>query len=436
MSLTPKGPRLDELTATDVALRDGARTGVRVFAVWNGGSCSLTLRQGTTVTIGRAPDCLLRIEHSSVSRVHARLTLGERVQVEDLGSSNGTWVGGRRLASGELVELPADALLEVGSVLLAVQRSSNDAAVLEASSTDPMAAVFELVEMVAKSRISVILLGETGVGKGHIATQIHARSPRASMPLVSINCAAVPELLIESELFGHERGAFTGASETKRGLLEAADSGTLFLDEVSELSPATQAKLLRVLETGEVMRVGGTRPRNIDVRYIAATNRDLARSMREGLFREDLFFRLDGFTITIPPLRDRRGEIRALAKTFLEEALRELPERTLALAEDAMARLEQYAWPGNLRELRNVIFRSALLGEGSHLGAGDLRFMEEPSSDVSPGRGEPSERERILEALERCAGNQTRAAEVLGVSRRTLIHRLDAYGIARPRKGR
>jgi DNA-binding NtrC family response regulator len=275
---------------------------------------------------------------------------------------------------------------------------------------------------------------------------------------VSINCAAIPEALLESELFGHERGAFTGAVRDKVGLLEAAAGGTLFLDEIGEMPLPAQAKLLRAIELREVVRVGGVRPRPVDVRFISATNRDLEGLIAQRLFRRDLFFRLNGISVSIPPLRERGAELEALARQFLAEFGASLGRGPLALSREALAHLKSHSWPGNVRELRNVIERAVLLSDGREirpehlslvalaagpveLAASDVELVDEGpgSEEPAPPSGLPeelqaTERKRILEALEQCAGNQTRAASMLGISRRALIHRLETYGVPRPRK--
>jgi transcriptional regulator with PAS, ATPase and Fis domain len=278
---------------------------------------------------------------------------------------------------------------------------------------------------------------------------------------VSINCAAIPEALLESELFGHERGAFTGAVREKTGLMETADGGTLLLDEVGEMPLPAQAKLLRAIETRQIVRVGGVRPRPVDVRFVSATNRDLEQLIEARAFRRDLFFRLNGISVHVPPLRERLAELEGLTRRFLTEFGASLGRQPLSLSSEALAELRTHAWPGNVRELRNVVERAVLLCDGpeiraEHLSLGTLgasdtapagseaglgRESSPPSSDAGeyPRGGlseelQATERRRILEALERCAGNQTRAAEMLGISRRSLIHRLETYGVPRPRK--
>jgi transcriptional regulator with PAS, ATPase and Fis domain len=306
-----------------------------------------------------------------------------------------------------------------------------------------MKRVLELLNRIALAPISVLLVGETGVGKDVFARAIHAASPRRSGPYTAINCAALAEHLIESELFGHEKGAFTGAAAAKPGLIEASTNGTAFLDEIGELPLAQQGKLLRVLEAGEVQRVGALKPRPVDVRFVAATNRDLAADSERGTFRRDLYFRLNGMTLAIPPLRERREDIEPLARYFGERAAAALKREPPKLTPGALQVLATYRFPGNVRELRNVIERAVALSPDGvitvdHLileAASGSMHASVPTFAAGPALADPkreAERQRILEALAQCAGNQTRAAEVLGISRRTLVTRLAEYGIVRP----
>jgi two-component system response regulator AtoC len=564
------------------------------------------------VTVGRSSECTVQINHPSVSRTHAVLTLGEPPRIRDTGSANGTRVGGNRIAPEVDVPFAVGDAMALGAALILVQRVSppmaprrvqshdyfearvdeecarrarqggaftlvrvnlpedtNPARVQEGlhgalrahdvlavyapgqyeilldgvsgakaeeivararkelsanaveistgvasyptdgatagalfayandavrgardsvserrapvSMASAMDGLRELVARVADSALSVLILGETGVGKEILAKTVHRQSPRLAGAFLRLNCAALSESLFESEVFGHERGAFTGAVAQKRGLLETADGGTVFLDEVGELPPSMQAKLLRVIEEREVTRVGGLAPISLDVRFITATNRDLEAEVARGTFRQDLFFRLNGITLVIPPLRERVDEIEALAYSFIAAASRGRA-RSPSLSPETLAMLKAYSWPGNIRELRNVIDRAALL-----CGDGDIALRHLPiakmsapvtavavtrSSEahvVSPSRAptarppwpanerttdawpalrdargatglreelETLERQRILDALDRCMWNQTKAAQMLGLTRGLLMARLDAYGIARPRKGR
>ncbi|WP_437276342.1 sigma 54-interacting transcriptional regulator [Sorangium sp. So ce375] len=540
------------------------------------GSCTTTLRlaivAGNTITfaplpprgsvvLGRDEGCDVRIEDRSVSRRHAVLHVGPPLRIEDLGSANGTFVGEQqpravtvrthrlRRLSRESAEVGIGERFNLGATTVVVGRAPAGAAEEPDRGQPPadivvlapaMLALYEQAARAARSPISVLILGETGVGKEVLARTLHARSPRSSGPYVELNCAALPPSLLEGELFGHEKSAFTGASHARAGLLEAAHGGTLFLDEIGELPLAFQAKLLRVLEDRKVLRIGGRTPRRLDLRFVAATNRDLEAEIAGGAFRQDLYFRLNGIALVVPPLRERVAEIGPLASRFLEEACRRLDQRSAPrISPQALAALEAYAWPGNVRELRNVIERAAVLCAGESVLPADLppHLMSGaapppgraplpssgsvppppsgaalPQTDVAPpsgaappssraapppadaapplsgaapsssraappsGAAPPSsraappssraapppadaapppadaappssdamarlrlemkavDRQRVIEALERSAGNQTRAAKLLGVSLRTLINRIDEYGIPRPRK--
>ncbi|HET7539853.1 MAG TPA: sigma-54 dependent transcriptional regulator, partial [Polyangiaceae bacterium] len=304
---------------------------------------------------------------------------------------------------------------------------------------DPtMLRLYQLARQVAVGTISVLILGETGAGKEVLAHAIHAASNRTGRPFLRLNCAAFNETLVESELFGHERGAFTGAVQAKPGLLETADGGTVFLDELGELSAATQAKLLRVIETREVTRVGGLKPRPIDVRFVSATNKELEQEVSSGRFRQDLYFRLNGVILTLPPLRERVAEIAELAHRFALEVASQLGKPCPRFSSEALAALVSHAWPGNIRELRNTVERAVLLCDGTSIELRDLptermNLARSSASSQLPVPVEPSsERERIVQALRDCAGNQSRAAKLLGISRRTLVTRLKNYAIERP----
>jgi len=309
-----------------------------------------------------------------------------------------------------------------------------------------MTALHKLIAQVATADINVLLYGETGVGKEVFAEAIHRQSSRSAKPILKLNCAALSESLLESELFGHERGAFTGAVQAKPGLLEVAEGGVVFLDEVGELLPSIQAKLLRVLDERKVTRVGGITPRQLDVRIVSATNRDLDAEVRRGAFRLDLLYRLNAMSIIIPPLRERTSEIIPLASKFLHDMAAKFERPVPRLTDEAIALLCTYRWPGNIRELRNVIERALVVSTSSVIDVRDLpedrmRVTLEVTAAASRHPGAPhepapaaAERQRILDALETCGGNQTHAADLLGISRRTLINKLDKFALPRPRK--
>jgi len=303
---------------------------------------------------------------------------------------------------------------------------------------DPgMERVYGLVRKVANSNMTVLILGETGVGKEVVARSIHDFSGRAEKPFVALNCSALPGTLLESELFGHEKGAFTGADQRKVGYFEAANGGTIFLDEIGEMELEVQAKLLRVLEQRTVTRVGGTAPIAVDVRVVCATNRDLDGEVKRGRFREDLFFRLSAFTLVVPPLRNRVAEIVPLAEHFAEHFARDLGQPVPTLDETAQAILESYDWPGNVRELRNAIERAVVLSHGQSLSADSFPDRVRAADTEAPRRASMKrrvaevERSAVLEALEECGFNQTHAAKRLGISRFALIRLLNKYKIDR-----
>jgi DNA-binding NtrC family response regulator len=301
-----------------------------------------------------------------------------------------------------------------------------------------MTAVKALLERVAASPASTVLLtGETGTGKDLVAKAIHYHSDRASRPFVNITCSALPEQLLESELFGHERGAFTDARQQKRGLFETADGGTVFLDEIGEMTPGLQSKLLRFLEEKTFKRVGGLADIRVDVRVIAATNRNLEEEVKAGKFREDLFYRLQVMPIVLPALRERRGDVLLLANFYINRYNSEFRKRVKGLTADAQAMLEQYRWPGNVRELRNAIERAMLLADKDRLTPDDFTTLSRASQTATfrlPPEGvnlEEVERQLLVQALERAHGNQTRAGSMLGINRDQVRYRIEKFGLTR-----
>ena len=286
--------------------------------------------------------------------------------------------------------------------------------------------LFEMIDKVAKRESTVLLLGESGSGKELVANMIHKRSPRQSGPFIALNCAALSETLLESELFGHEKGAFTGAVKRKPGRFELAQGGTLFLDEIGEISQSMQAKLLRVLELGQFVRVGGTETLRSDARIIAATNRDLKTLMENGTFREDLFFRLSVFPMAIPPLRERQDDIVPLAEYFLKRH----SYTHGGLSNDCVETLKRYAYPGNVRELKNIIERAVILADGEPLTPDLLGIQaDEQVLEHEPGGINDTERRMIVDALNQSGGRKTVAAEKLKITRRRLYSRMKIYGV-------
>jgi two-component system response regulator AtoC len=317
-----------------------------------------------------------------------------------------------------------------------VERAVGERPIVAAS--PGMIEVLELIERAAEYKATVLLTGESGTGKEVLARAIHAQSPRRAEAFVAVNCGAIPETLLESELFGHARGAFTGADRARRGLFVEADGGTLFLDEVGEMPQALQVKLLRVLQEEEVRPLGESKSRRVDVRVIAATARELEAEVAEGRFREDLFYRLNVLRVVVPPLRERREDIPLLVDHFLAQARDTLGKPVRGISDDALARLVSYRWPGNVRELENVIERAVILARDEQLGVRELPAnvvaqdggIAESAGDLSLRRARrAAETEMIRRALRETDGNRTRAARLLGISHRALLYKLKEYEI-------
>ena len=416
------------------ATRNAPPGALELVACWTDQVTHVDLGARPSVVIGRTDGCDVVVPDGAVSRAHARLEVGAAgIMLEDLGSANGSRVDGAQITGR--VPVGVGSLIEIGIARLLVRARPGGL-------PSPMLELHRTVDRVAPSSVSLVIIGETGAGKEVLTEAIHRRSGRSG-PLVRINCAGLAATLLDSELFGYEKGAFTGASQAKLGLIESADGGTLFLDEVGEMPAATQQKLLRVLEEHEVRRVGGVEGRPIDVRFVAATHRDLRTLAIMGQFREDLLFRLNGLTLRVPALRERRDEIAALSTEFLRAACESAGRPVPVLSPGVRAVLESYRWPGNIRELKNVIGRVALLCDEPHVQVSHLIFdpalSDAPAPAAQPSTepaaaGPEDERQRILRELARVGGNQAAAAKALGMSARQLAYRMDKVGIPRPRR--
>jgi len=393
--------------------------------------------------IGSSESADLRISDKTVSREHLTLTLGPTgILIRDDGSRNGTWIGTTRVRE---VLLTADTLIKIGATTLAFQIDSGLSDIPIASRTQfgtafgaspAMRHVFGVLERAAPEDITVLLEGESGVGKEVLARAIHDESARKNGPFVPVDCGAIPPGLIESELFGHVKGAFTGASSDQIGMVEQANGGTLFLDEIGELPLDLQPKLLRVLEAREVKPVGGREARKVNVRILAATNRKLAEQVETGEFRQDLFYRLAVVRVMVPPLRDRADDIETLATRMFQRALK---NDQAAISADVIAMLKSYRWPGNVRELRNVVERHALLGLNDREGLFDGSTPETRGMraelwsmgfhDARRALLDEFEKNYLTRVLERAGGVVARAAEMAGLARPSFYRMSDRLGI-------
>ncbi|OJJ10756.1 sigma-54-dependent Fis family transcriptional regulator [Alphaproteobacteria bacterium AO1-B] len=393
---------------------------------------------------GRGADLLMVEVHLDIEGLIAKLQ-AERVHVPVVACGVETdaqaAVSAIRAGAKEYIPLPPDPEL-IAAVLAAVAQDRGDLIYRD----DAMASVVKLAEQVAPSEASVLITGESGTGKEVIARHVHKCSNRASKPFISINCAAIPEHLLESELFGHEKGAFTGAVARRIGKFEEADGGTLLLDEISEMDVRLQAKLLRAIQERVIDRVGGTRPVPVNIRILATSNRDLAESVRSGSFREDLLFRLNVVNLKLPPLRERPADIMELAQFFIAHysEANGVPIRQLSL--EARQALMSNQWQGNVRELENTMHRAILLASGAEIGVDAIRMPDGTPLSAARGPAERAaqtaeavtrnfvgrtvadvERDLILDTLDHCLGNRTHAAKILGISIRTLRNKLNQY---------
>jgi DNA-binding NtrC family response regulator len=394
-------------------------------------------------TVGKDPSCDLVIQDSFISSRHLKVTRRDgHFHVLDTNSTNGTWMGPVRIFEVQ-VGLPTTLRLgQTDLILEPVTPARKELSFHGIIGADPsVKQLVDLIERVAPSSAAVAILGESGTGKELVARALHECSQRADKPFIPVNCAAISKELIESELFGHEKGSFTGATNARKGAFEEADGGTLFLDEIGELPVDLQAKLLRALESGEIKRVGASKPSHVDVRVVAATNRDLLAASRDGRFREDLYYRLCVVPLHLPPLRSRRSDVLGLAEHFLR--MYSPRGQTVRLTPAAMERLQQHAWPGNIRELRNVVHRALLLRKGDAIDATDITFDQEVNRETGvsvpelpPGMTLEQmllklERQIVEAALRRCNNNRERVARELGVARSTLFKRLKEWGLTR-----
>jgi len=423
--------------------------------------------KSVSLTLGRSRSNDISLQDATVSRQHAVLTLRDgwlsirRVE----GSRARLRVGGAVVDADGEVSVSLNAPFALGDVVLVVreERVAASTGAVHAQGgilfrSTAMQAALAMVDRVAPSAVNVLVRGETGTGKELVARAIHDRSPRARQAFIAINCAALPPQLLEAELFGFERGAFSGAVATKPGLFEAAHQGTLMLDEIGELALDVQAKLLRVLESGEILRIGSVKPRVVDVRVVSATHRDLSAMVEAGTFRRDLFYRIHGVSVELPPLRDRLDDLELLAVHFAKTVLRgEVP----VLSSQALDALRRHRWPGNARELRNVMERAVLLSGGGRIDVVHLQLPDQPPAAtmnakvdaaivntvappaLNPGAGgslkeslRAIEREQIIAALEQCGGNQSQAAILLGMPRRTLVAKIAELGLTKASRTR
>lgn len=440
---TELGPRTELLASAEAT--DSPKLPAQVRLRTNGQETTHKL-QTESFTAGKDAGNDLVLNQRFVSSRHLKVTRHHnRFTVSDQRSTNGTWINNVRIFEADV---PFYTTLRVGEGELIIEPAlSKVTAPIETGTygligvDQSIKSLIELIDRVAPSMAAVAIFGESGTGKELVARAIHSQSNRAENTFIPVNCAAISKELIESELFGHEKGSFTGATNARKGAFEEADGGTIFLDEIGELPLDLQAKLLRALESGEIKRVGAPRPTTVDTRVVAATNRDLLAMAREGKFREDLYYRLCVIPLSLPPLRSRPGDIRLIAEHFVRTYA---PRgQRVVLLPAAVAALESHPWPGNIRELRNVIHRALLLRRGPNVDAGDLKFDAVPDRPMVSASGglehqpgmsleaqlQRAERLIVESAIKRLQGNKEAAARELVVSRSTLFKRLKEWGL-------
>ncbi len=425
--------RSEELSATLLQQARTLPSGTYSLTVQGSGQCLVVDGAGPgRLLVGKSPACALRLDDPEVSRRHAALELaGKRLRITDLGSTNGTLVDGVSVLDAWL---SGGETLRLGSTTISVAYSSDGenpevpfatAFGRVIGESRAMRRLYPLCDKLSRSSVGVIIEGETGTGKEVLAESLHEQGDRADGPFVVFDCTAVPPNLVESELFGHERGAFTGAIATRKGVFEQAHGGTLLIDEIGDLAPALQPKLLRVIERGEVRRVGGDRALRVDVRVLCATRRDLDQLVQQGQFRDDLFHRLAVARVELPPLRERQGDVTVLARHFW----RALGGHGEPVAE-LLARWEAWHWPGNVRELRNAVLRAVALGDDAALGAletvpadapdflAELVGLRLPFAKARQVLLEEFERRYVQQVLDENDGNVSKAARASGIARR------------------
>jgi len=414
--------------------KDDDQKGRAVLRITEGPGKGTSVEITSTLTIGSRPDSELRLEDPTVSRKHAEISrTAEGFLLQDLGSTNGTSLNGVRV---DRAYLRGGAVVTVGETSMVFSTGEDSVMKGEAPSTfgqmvavsEPMLKAFTLLEGLAASNITVLIEGETGTGKELAARAVHDRSPRAERPFVIFDCSTVPGQLMESELFGHAKGAFTGASEARPGAVEEAEGGTLFLDEIGELPLDLQPKLLRLLDLKEFKRVGTSDRKTADVRFVAATNVDLEDHVSKDLFRRDLYFRISAAKVTLLPLRERPKDIAALARHFLGILNRD-QGRNLSFKKDALGALAKHQWPGNIRELKNLLETAAALCPGDLLSSKDLPFQAAGSQASGDGSLADAEEGAIRDALEKAGGNKRKVARLLGIAPSTLYAKMKKFNL-------